>query len=270
MCIVLNICLKFTSSARFFLWVDYLQVKNKDILGSTVQSFTIWIVFNSWSAGGIDKREACFGVDKIMKFRFFHPFLAFSHYTLRRTEMIKIRLQRHGARHAPFYRMVVAPSTSRRDGRFIEVLGTYNPQAHARSEELKLKMERVDHWLQVGAQPTDTAKSLIKQGRLSPEEWLERAEKKTKAKVERIKKKNAPVVEESAPVEEAKSEDKPAEVAAEEAKPEAKEAAVEETKEEKIAEPEPEPEAKAEEAKVETPKEDPVAEESKEDKESEA
>jgi len=180
--------------------------------------------------------------------------------------MIKIRLQRHGARHAPFYRMVVAPSTSRRDGRFIEVLGTYNPQAHARSEELKLKMERVDHWLQVGAQPTDTAKSLIKQGRLSPEEWLERAEKKTKAKVERTKKKNAPVVEESAPVEEAKAEDAPAEAASEEAEPEAKEAPVEETKEEKAAEPEPE----AKEAEKETPKEEPVAEESKEDKESEA
>ena len=53
--------------------------------------------------------------------------------------MIKIRLQRHGARHAPFYRMVVATSTARRDGKFIEVLGTYNPQAHARTEELKLK-----------------------------------------------------------------------------------------------------------------------------------
>jgi len=201
-----------------------------------------------------------------MKFRFFDPFLAISLYTLRRTEMIKIRLQRHGARHAPFYRMVVAPSTSRRDGRFIEVLGTYNPQAHARSEELKLKMERVDHWLQVGAQPTDTAKSLIKQGRLSPEEWLERAEKKTKAKAERTKKKNAPVVEESAPVEEAKAEDAPAEVASEEAEPEAKEAPVEESKEEKAAEPEPE----AKEAEKETPQEDPVAEGSKEDKESEA
>jgi small subunit ribosomal protein S16 len=189
-----------------------------------------------------------------MEFRFFDPFLAISLYTLRRTEMIKIRLQRHGARHAPFYRMVVAPSTSRRDGRFIEVLGTYNPQAHARSEELKLKMERVDHWLQVGAQPTDTAKSLIKQGRLSPEEWLERAEKKTKAKAERTKKKNAPVVEDSAPVEDAKAEDAPAEASAEEAVPEAKEAPVEETKEEK----------------KETPKEDPVAEESKDDKESEA
>ena len=140
--------------------------------------------------------------------------------------MIKIRLQRHGARHAPFYRVVVAPSTVRRDGRFIEVLGTYNPQAHTRSEELKLKMDRIDHWLGVGAQPTDTAKSLIRQGRLSPEEWMERAEKKTAAKLARAKNKKseAPVMEETAeeaPAEEAKSEEPAAEEApAEEAKPE--------------------------------------------------
>ena len=125
--------------------------------------------------------------------------------------MIKIRLQRHGARHAPFYRMVVAPSTVRRDGRFIEVLGTYNPQAHTRTEELKLKMDRIDHWLGEGAQPTDTAKSLISQGRLSPEEWLERAEKKAAAKLARTKKSNAPVMKESvakeSPAEEAKSEE---------------------------------------------------------------
>jgi small subunit ribosomal protein S16 len=120
--------------------------------------------------------------------------------------MIKIRLQRHGARHAPFYRMVVAPSTVRRDGRFIEVLGTYNPQAHTRTEELKLKMDRIDHWLEVGAQPTDTAKSLIRQGRLSPEEWLERAEKKAAAKLARVKdkKSDAPVMKES-PAEEAEA-----------------------------------------------------------------
>ena len=139
--------------------------------------------------------------------------------------MIKIRLQRHGARHAPFYRVVVAPSTVRRDGRFIEVLGTYNPQAHTRSEELKLKMDRIDHWLGVGAQPTDTAKSLIRQGRLSPEEWMERAEKKTAAKLARAKNKKseAPVMEETveeAPAEEAKSEESAAEEApAEEEEP---------------------------------------------------
>jgi len=153
--------------------------------------------------------------------------------------MIKIRLQRHGARHAPFYRVVVAPSTVRRDGRFIEVLGTYNPQAHTRSEELKLKMDRIDHWLGVGAQPTDTAKSLIRQGRLTPEEWMERAEKKTAAKLARAKNKKseAPVMEETA--EEAKSEEPAAEEApAEEAKseePAAEEAPAEEAKSEEPA-----------------------------------
>ena len=146
--------------------------------------------------------------------------------------MIKIRLQRHGARHAPFYRMVVAPSTVRRDGKFIEVLGTYNPQAHARTEELKLKMDRIDHWLGVGAQPTDTAKSLIRQGRLSPEEWLERSEKKASAKLARAKKSAAPVLEESAPAEE--------EAPAEDAKSE---------------EPAAEEETPAEDAKKEDPKE---------------
>ncbi|MBT3666144.1 MAG: 30S ribosomal protein S16, partial [Opitutae bacterium] len=110
--------------------------------------------------------------------------------------MIKIRLQRHGARHAPFYRMVVTPATTRRDGKFIEVLGTYNPQAHARTEELKLKMERIDHWLGVGAQPTDTAKSLIRQGRLTPEQWLDKSEREATKRLARAQKgKSIPEVE---------------------------------------------------------------------------
>ena len=66
--------------------------------------------------------------------------------------MLKIRLQRHGAKHAPFYRMVVTEVTAPRDGRFIEILGTYDPQCHAKEDELKLKMDRIDHWLGVGAQ----------------------------------------------------------------------------------------------------------------------
>jgi small subunit ribosomal protein S16 len=184
--------------------------------------------------------------------------------------MIKIRLQRHGARHAPFYRMVVAPAQSRRDGRFIEVLGTYNPQSSSRERELDLKMDRVDHWLEVGAQPTDTAKSLIRQGRLSPEDWLKRAESKASAKTARAaKKKNpAPVVEEvpaeapadetaedpkaeEAPTPEAKEEAPVEEKAPEpEAKEEASKAKAEEVKEDKAEESaeeaKPEPEAKAE------------------------
>ena len=99
--------------------------------------------------------------------------------------MLKIRLQRHGAKHAPFYRMVVTEVTAPRDGRFIEILGTYDPQCHAREDELNLKMERIDHWLGVGAQPTDTARSLIRQGRMDPEAWLARTEKMSQGKAAR-------------------------------------------------------------------------------------
>ena len=200
--------------------------------------------------------------------------------------MIKIRLQRHGAKHAPFYRMVVAPSQARRDGKFIEVLGTYNPQAHKREEELKLKIDRVDHWLGVGAQPTDTAKSLIRQGRMSPEEWLKRADKLAESKLKRKSKGDtAPSMDENAgeaaaeeapAAEEPKAEEKPAEEkkeapAAEE--PKAEEKPVEEAKEEAPAEEEKkeeEPkaeEAKAEEAPVEEPA--PAEEEAKEEEKAE-
>ena len=172
--------------------------------------------------------------------------------------MIKIRLQRHGARHAPFYRMVVTPATTRRDGKFIEVLGTYNPQAHSRTEELKLKMERIDHWLGVGAQPTDTAKSLIRQGRLTPEEWLQKSEREASKRLARAQKgKSAPEAkseEVDAPKEEAKKEEAPAaeaEAKAEEKAPEveAKSEEADAPKEEAIKEEAPaaEAEAKAEE-----------------------
>ena len=188
--------------------------------------------------------------------------------------MIKIRLQRHGARHAPFYRMVVAPSQARRDGRFIEVLGTYNPQAHKRDEELKLKIDRIDHWLGVGAQPTDTAKSLIRQGRMSPEEWLDRAEKISKAKLQRkSNSQTAPSMEEGAGDEKAEAVEKPAEDAKAKAAPaeEAKPAEEEAKKEEDPAAAEPKAEeTPAEEAKVKAaPAEEakPVEEEAKKEEE---
>jgi small subunit ribosomal protein S16 len=78
---------------------------------------------------------------------------------------LKIRLQRHGASHRPFYRMVVTEAAARRDGRFVEVLGTYEPQAVRKEEELKIKVDRVDYWKSVGAKPTDTAASLIRKAR---------------------------------------------------------------------------------------------------------
>jgi small subunit ribosomal protein S16 len=69
---------------------------------------------------------------------------------------LKIRLARGGAKKRPFYRIVVAEATAPRDGRFIERLGTYNPilpRDHA--ERVKLDTDRVQHWLSVGAKPTD-------------------------------------------------------------------------------------------------------------------
>lgn len=78
---------------------------------------------------------------------------------------LRIRLQRHGASHAPVYRMVVTESSHRRDGRHAEVLGHYNPKARGQDVELKLKLDRVDYWTGVGAQPSDTARTLINRAR---------------------------------------------------------------------------------------------------------
>jgi small subunit ribosomal protein S16 len=69
---------------------------------------------------------------------------------------VKIRLARAGAKKRPFYRIVVADERAPRDGRFIEKVGTYNPLLPSESgERVKLDVERIQHWLGQGAQPTD-------------------------------------------------------------------------------------------------------------------
>ena len=74
--------------------------------------------------------------------------------------MVKIRLRRIGRKKAPMYRIVVADATSPRDGRFIEIVGTYAPRQAENA--VTLKEERIEHWLDVGAQPTDTVRSIIR------------------------------------------------------------------------------------------------------------
>jgi small subunit ribosomal protein S16 len=80
---------------------------------------------------------------------------------------LKIRLQRGGAAHAPVYRIVVAESSSRRDGRFVEKLGHYNPSPRGADAErgLEVNLERADYWISVGAQPTNTADALLRKAR---------------------------------------------------------------------------------------------------------
>ena len=73
---------------------------------------------------------------------------------------VKIRLARHGAKKKPFYRIVVADSESPRDGRYLEAVGTYNPLMNP--IEVSFKGERIKYWIDQGAIPTDTVKSLLK------------------------------------------------------------------------------------------------------------
>ena len=198
---------------------------------------------------------------------------------------IKIRLRRMGRKKQAHYRIVVADSTSPRDGRFVESLGFYRPLSHP--ARVVVDMERVDHWLGQGAQPSETVSSLLNKIRKGGDESLavgevdREAEKQAhlealaakrkaeaeaaaaEAKAEEAAAKGEKAPAEEAPAEEAPSEEAPAEAEVKEdaeageaeAKP-AEEAPAEE------AAPEPEPDAKAE-AKEETeaPAEEPAAEE---------
>lgn len=74
--------------------------------------------------------------------------------------MIKLRLRRMGAKKRPHYRIVATEHSSPRDGRFIETLGHYNPIADP--PVIKVDLERVRHWLSVGAKPSDTVAALIR------------------------------------------------------------------------------------------------------------
>jgi small subunit ribosomal protein S16 len=92
---------------------------------------------------------------------------------------VKIRLARHGAKKAPYYRVVVSDGRARRDGRFIEIVGRYNPRTTPSTVELDL--EKVDAWVSKGAQPTEVVGKLIA---------IARGEKEAPVKVEAASKKS--------------------------------------------------------------------------------
>lgn len=76
--------------------------------------------------------------------------------------MVSIRLSRAGAKKRPFYHFVVTDSRNRRDGRYIERLGFFNPLGKEKEENVRIDLERVDYWLGQGAQPSDRVASLLK------------------------------------------------------------------------------------------------------------
>jgi small subunit ribosomal protein S16 len=79
--------------------------------------------------------------------------------------MVVIRMARGGAKNRPFYNVVVADSRMPRDGRFIEKIGFYNPKASGSDTQFRIALDRVAHWVDQGAQPSDAVKKLIKRGK---------------------------------------------------------------------------------------------------------
>lgn len=104
---------------------------------------------------------------------------------------VVIRMTRQGAKKHPFYHIVAADSRSPRDGRFLEKLGTYNPMLEKTNpERVKLNVERIQHWIKVGALPSDRVARFLGEAKLAPmPKWNETPQKSApKAKAqERLK-----------------------------------------------------------------------------------
>ena len=81
--------------------------------------------------------------------------------------MVTIRLTRAGVKKRPFYHIIVTDSRNRRDGRYIERLGFFNPIATGKEEPLRLDLGRAEYWLAQGAQPSERVADLIKRSRKS-------------------------------------------------------------------------------------------------------
>lgn len=164
----------------------------------------------------------------------------------------KIRLQRHGKKGKPFFHIVVADSRSKRDGKFIEKIGTYNPNTNPAT--IDLQFERALSWVQTGAEMTDTARALmsysgvlyknhlvngVKKGALTDEQveakfeaWAKEKEAKIEAKRSGISKSSEQLAADRLAAEKEANEKRAAEIAAKNA-PEVEEApAAEETTEE--------------------------------------
>jgi small subunit ribosomal protein S16 len=113
---------------------------------------------------------------------------------------VAIRLRREGALNRPYFKVVVTDKRSPRDGKFIEIVGTYDPKKRGMNSTLKL--ERIEYWISKGAQPSDTVRSLIKKNK-NPEAATKKmaaleAKKAAKPKAA-PKTEAAPAVAESAP-----------------------------------------------------------------------
>ena len=140
--------------------------------------------------------------------------------------MVIIRLARSGSKKNPYYFITVADERRPRDGSFIERLGFFNPTASGQEERLRIDIDKINEWISKGAQISERVKSLIKESKLTPEEFAAKieakkakieskkaaiAEKLAKESIEAASKEETPVEEEAPAEEPAADEEPPAE-----------------------------------------------------------
>jgi small subunit ribosomal protein S16 len=108
---------------------------------------------------------------------------------------VSIRLRREGAKNSPYYKVVVADRRSPRDGKFIEIIGTYDPKKPGHNSTLNI--DRVEYWINKGAQPSDTVRSLIKKSKKATAEPSPGAEQATQESIQQESLPPSPPVETS-------------------------------------------------------------------------
>ena len=170
--------------------------------------------------------------------------------------MVVIRLSRGGSKKRPYFNVVVAESSKKRDGRFIERVGFYNPSAREGSETLRLESERIEYWQSNGAQLSETVNRIVKLNAKGPD-GLVAMKKKDEAKA--LARKNKKAADKAAKAEEAVSAEEAAAPAEEAPKEEAAAPAEEAPKEEAAAPAEEAPKEEAAAPAEEAPKEEAAA-----------
>ena len=105
--------------------------------------------------------------------------------------MVTIRLARGGAKKRPYFHITVADSRRARDGKYIERVGFFNPIASAQNDRLNIEHERLDYWVSKGAQVTERVKTLIKESKLSTEDFNQLIAKKEKLRLVNLEKKKS-------------------------------------------------------------------------------
>ncbi|MFG0251665.1 MAG: 30S ribosomal protein S16 [Phycisphaerales bacterium JB038] len=122
----------------------------------------------SWAVLACKPATACYAVGLASQERGGHLCVTSESDTVWRPGVVRLRLKRMGRRHKPFYRLNAIEKRAPRDGRIIESLGWFDPLVTDESKAISLNADRIRYWLSVGAQPTETVRTLLKRADIDP------------------------------------------------------------------------------------------------------